>query len=71
MNSYSYSYVVICRGDRMADEPPAAYELATRRVFYSRTAAENYAAGIAVSREAIVVEGRWGQLRFAEFHNEP
>jgi len=58
-------YVVVCRGDAAPGSPYAhgAYELATRTVFPTREAALRYILGIAVGRQAIVVEGRWGGLR--------
>lgn len=61
------TYIVVCRGDRdTEDSPPAPYELATRTVFVSREKAEEYAAGVARSRDPIVVMGRWKGLRFGE-----
>lgn len=58
------SYVVICRGDRRSeDDPPAPYELASRRVFDIREDAVIFAAAFASGREPLVVEGRWHQLR--------
>lgn len=59
-----YSFIVACRDDRASeDDPPGDYTLATRRVFPDRAAAEEYARSIAPGREAVVVEGRWGELR--------
>lgn len=55
-------YVVICRTDSVADQP-GPYVLATRQVFASREAADHYARVIARSREPIVIEGHWDQLR--------
>lgn len=57
------TYIVICRDDSEYNGPPGAYVLATRQVFETAFAAETYARGVARSREAIVVGGRWGQLR--------
>lgn len=58
-------HIVICRADR-CDDAPGAYELATRTVFINKVAAEEYAAGIAPSREPLVIPGRWAGLRFDE-----
>jgi hypothetical protein len=61
-------FIVVCRGDKEREEdPPAPYELATRTVFEVYERAVNYANGIARDREAIVVEGRFDQLRFDDF----
>ena len=59
-------YVVVCMGDAVEGYPRGAYELATRTVFASKVAAVAYAATLAISREPIVVQGRFGQLRFGE-----
>lgn len=58
------TYVVICRGDPVCNLP-GPYELATRRVFDRLQDAQDYARGIAAGREAIIVSGRWHQLRFS------
>jgi hypothetical protein len=57
-------YIVVCRNDRRSDGSKGDYALATRRVFTDRTAAETYAEGISTSREPVVVEGAWLELRF-------
>lgn len=57
------SYIVICRDDTTPDGIPGSYVLATRRIFNEREAAVHYAGRIAEGREAIVVEGKWDQLR--------
>lgn len=60
-------YIVICRDDRYSEtSPPGDYILATRQVFRDAQSALDYAATVSPSREAIVVEGRWRQLRFKE-----
>jgi hypothetical protein len=41
-----------------------AYELASRTVFATKEAAEQYASGIAAGRQALVISGRWGGLRW-------
>ena len=56
-------YVVICRADRVGNKP-GNYVLATRRVFTSKRTAKAYAAECSPSREAIVVDGRFTELRF-------
>lgn len=55
------SFVVICRADR-EERKPGRYLLATRLVFPTREEAEKYRKSIAVSRQPIVVEGRWNEL---------
>ncbi len=58
-------FIVICRAD--VDQTTGlkgSYVLTTRRVFSRYTAALEYAATINTSREAIVVSGRFAQLRF-------
>ena len=57
-------YIVICRTDTDHTGQPGPYVLATRGVFTGSEDAHHYAKGIASSREAIVVEGHWDQLRF-------
>ena len=52
-----WCFVVICKAE-------GQYLLATRRVFETREEAEAYARTVSESRDPIVVEGRWGQLRF-------
>ena len=59
-------YIVICMGDREEGFPRSAYELATRTVFASKEAAVEYAGSIAISREPIIVQGRFHDLRFGE-----
>ncbi len=55
-------YIVICRADRIGRRTPP-YVLATRRVFDTPAAAATYAATVSPSRAAIVVAGRFHQLR--------
>ena len=50
------NYVVICLD-------AGQYVLTTRQVFQTRAQAEAYARGCSPSRQALVVEGRWFQLR--------
>lgn len=57
-------YIVICK-DTDTDGV-ARYHLATRRVFTDRSEAEKYAAECSLSRDPIVVEGRFGELRLPE-----
>lgn len=55
-------YIVICLDtNRVAGVE--VYTLATRRVFNYRQSAERYAAGVAVSRMPLVVEGDFAHLR--------
>ena len=56
-------YIVCCREDAKRDGNPGAYTLATRTVFPNKEVAETYASGCASSREAIVVGGRFDELR--------
>lgn len=58
------SYIVVCRLDRDKEDVPGNYAIATRRVFKTRIQAEKYAATVAQSREPIVVEGDFANLRF-------
>ena len=58
-----YTFIVICRDDVKPDGDKGDYTLATRRVFHTRAEASAWAAGVSPSREAIVVDGRWHQLR--------
>jgi hypothetical protein len=59
-------YIVICRGDTgpSAMYVFGTYELATRTVFPTKALAEKYALGIAEGRQALVIPGRWGGLRW-------
>ena len=58
-------YIVICVDTDPNEDPPRPrYFLATRQVFATEAEAEAYAERIDASRKAIVVEGRFGQLRF-------
>jgi len=56
-------FIVICRADSDHAGNPGEYVLATRQVYATREAAQRYADGCAPSRDAIVVSGRWHQLR--------
>lgn len=63
------TYVVICRDDAVLDQP-GPYVLATRQTFDGLQAAQDYARGIASSREAIIVSGRWHELRAPQPRDE-
>lgn len=54
MNASEFFFMVVCRAEA---------ELATRTLFRTRIAAEDYAAGISESREPLVVSGRFLDLR--------
>lgn len=56
-------YIVICREDRKEDGSPGDYTLATRTLFPTPEAAETYASGCSPEREALVVGGRFLELR--------
>jgi hypothetical protein len=56
-------YIVVCREDHNDDGSPGDYTLATRTVFPTKEAAEAYASGCASDRQAIVVGGRFSELR--------
>lgn len=58
-----FDYIVVCREDQKDDGSPGDYTLATRTVFPNRRVAEIFASGCASSREAIVVVGRFNELR--------
>lgn len=60
-----HRFIVVCRSDRNADGSPGAYELATRRVFPTAEAAQEYAAGVSGSRAPIVVGGDFAALILA------
>lgn len=70
------NYIVICREDKKEDGSPGVYALATRTIFPDKEAADMYAAGCAECREAIVVGGRFTELRndfeerFGEMYGE-
>lgn len=57
-------FVVICRADAAPDGEPGPYELATRTVFPTRAAADQYATGLAAGRDPLVIRGRWCGLRW-------
>lgn len=59
----SSTWIVICRADRKEDGSAGDYELATRKVFETRYAAETYMAGISESREPLVIQGDFRGLR--------
>lgn len=48
-------YLVLARKDRLPDGEKGDYELATRREFTHEWQAQEYADGISVSREPVVV----------------
>jgi len=56
-------YIVICRNDRKDDGSKGEYYLATRTAFPDEVSAKSYAYGISPSREPIVVEGNFDELR--------
>lgn len=61
------SYVVICRDDgapHATGLTVGQYTLATRQAFATRRLAQTYADTLAPTREALVVEGAWDQIRF-------
>lgn len=59
------TFIVICKANPAEGAPELRYELATRRVFATKVEGENYAKGINVGREPLVVAGDWRALRFA------
>ncbi len=71
----SLKFIVIAREDRKEDNSLGRYTLATRRVFYSEEAALEYADSLGQSRDAVVIPGRFDELRFyddlAEVVNPP
>lgn len=61
------SCVVICRDDgapHATGLTVGRYTLATRRAFPTRRAAQDFADTLAPTREPLVVDGAWDQLRF-------
>lgn len=56
-------YIVVCRDDSKEDGSPGDYTLATRTLFPTPEAAETYASGISPERHALVVGGRFPELR--------
>lgn len=61
------SYIVICRDDgapHATGLTVGRYTLATRQAFPTRRAAQTYLETLAPTREPLVVEGFWDQLRF-------
>jgi hypothetical protein len=58
-------HLVVCREDRQEDGSPGRYSLATRRVFDLESEAIEYSQGINASREPLVIEGNFNQLRFS------
>lgn len=62
-----FSYIVVCRDDRKYDGSKGDYTLATRNVFATMEAANEYAKYISDSREPIVVPGRFNDLNFTSF----
>jgi len=57
------AYVVIAREDRQPDGSQGRYTLCTRQIFATEQQAKDYADGVSPSREAIVVPGRFNELR--------
>jgi hypothetical protein len=57
------NFIVICREDTKEDGNPGDYTLATRTLFPTKEAAEHYASGCHSGREALVVGGRFLELR--------
>lgn len=55
-------FLVVCTDDKRGGK--SAYYLATRRVFNTYDEAEKYAATISESRDPVVVEGDFANLRF-------
>jgi hypothetical protein len=64
MTRDGFTYIVICREDRKDDGSPGDYTLSTRRVFATAEAAQMYLKGVCPSREPLVINGRFHQLRF-------
>lgn len=60
------NFIVICLTHPAEGADVAGYTLATRQTFATRDAADRYAAGVASSRHAIGVEGRFSELRVPE-----
>jgi len=56
-------YIVVCRENQKEDGTPGDYTLATRTVFPNKEVADTYASGCASTREALVIGGRFGDLR--------
>ena len=56
-------FIVICRDDVKPDGTRGDFSLATRTLFRTRIAAEDYAVGVDKSREPLVVHGRFLDLR--------
>lgn len=57
------AYVVIAREDRLSGDKKGRYTLATRSIFDTEEAAQNYADSLSHSRDPIVVPGRFGSLK--------
>lgn len=53
------NYIVICRTDDKAD----GYVLVTRQIFKTREDAKHYADAVSPTREPLIVEGAFGQMR--------
>ena len=62
----SECFLVVCREDRKENGEKGAYTLATRTVFVTQGAAEEYLDGISTSRDPFVVSGDFDGLRFPE-----
>jgi hypothetical protein len=58
-------FIVICRADKIGRRK-GPYVLATRTVFSTQAEADAYAATVNASRQPIVAEGRWAELRIPE-----
>lgn len=56
-------WIVVCRADKIGRRK-GPYVLTTRRVFPTEDEAKTYAQTINASRQPLVVEGRFHQLRF-------
>jgi hypothetical protein len=56
-------YIVVCREDRKEDGTPGEYTLVTRTIFPTKEAADKFASECASERQALVVGGRFSQLR--------
>ena len=57
------NFIIICQ-DGSTEETKGGYVLATRQVFSDKAEADRFAATISPSREPLVVEGLFNQLRF-------
>jgi hypothetical protein len=57
------NFIVVCRDDRTAHGDAGGYVLATRQVFADYASAAAYARTVNSSRDPLVIEGRFHELR--------